>query len=181
MQITACLVTAKHLRDATRGVNAMLATVPRWSGHQAPPALEIITSPFDEDPDGHADRCARTEAPSRFPALYVVPDGPFEAQGEVSVRTRKAFDVALAIRYLVSDANQARVSARNAAYTMEALSKSMKLLLADDNYGRDARTQRDQHIQMCNRMTYGPWNESVGAARAIAIFALSYEIVNEQP
>lgn len=173
IQLAVCTAVRQFLAGA-QGVNAQLAALPRLPGHEAAPRVEHIADPFSDK------ACAQWKEPARYPALYVMPDGPVDAEGEVATRYREIASCAVGVRYLVREGDEDR-SARHAAYTLEAIARSLRLLMADDETGRAARTVGQFYIKQANAMTYGPWREAVGASVAVAVFAVDFAVRNNQP
>ena len=64
---------------------------------------------------------------------------------------------------------------------MEALHHSLRLFLADDDTGRNARRGKGQMIFVAQKARYGPWKESIGKAKAIAVFGMAFDIRNSNP
>lgn len=159
---------------AGKGVNDFLEGIPRLGGHEAPPPVEYFADPFRDD------RAASFGAPPRFPALYVLPDGPVVAEGELGPMVRKSDSVGVAIRYIVRDAKKAR-AAVDAAYTLRAIGRSLAYYLDDDEAGRAGRSRSGILVVTCNTYTYGSWREAVGEAQAIAVFGLDLAVRDTAP
>lgn len=157
-----------------KGVNDFLEGVPRLEGHEAPPEIAVVADPFRDD------RAASFEAPPRFPALYVLPDGPVVAEGELGPMVRTADSVGVAIRYIVRKSSNSR-SAIDAAYTLRAIGRSLVAYLDDDEAGRAGRSRNGIMVVTCNTYTYGSWREAVGEAQAIAVFGLDLAVRDTAP
>lgn len=176
IQMETVMLLTDHLRDVTWGVNAMLADVPRRAEHPAPPSIALIVDPYRDA------QCARFDAPSKYPALYVLPDGPVPTTPEVATVYRDA-DVSVAVRYIVREENEDK-SAIAAALTMKALERSFRAFFDDTAYGRTARGEdsgRYVYVMEVNTMRYGPWREAVGAAMAVQAFGLDLKVRDEAP
>lgn len=176
MQVVACETMRLWLDGTTTGaysVNDAIADVSLMSGHAAPPNVAFIASVYSDD------RCARWDDPPAFPALYIAPDGLATVEAEVATHTRDGI-TPVTVRLLLRKAESAE-SARDAAYIIGAVHRSMRRYLADDAAGRAARTSADHMVLVGKTSTYGPWREAVGDSVAAAIFAIDLWIRNEQP
>jgi hypothetical protein len=169
MQLYTCVAVQEWLQGKTlgsTGVNEMLANFQ--------PEDMRLGNPYDDK------FVAEWSDPPRFPALYVVPDGPTIVEPEVATHNRDGESVPVAVRYIVKNSN-ATLSNRQAAYTLLAIDKSMKLFLAESPEGRAARERYGFCIRQRLQSTYGRWNEAVGSSVAIAVFAMDFEVRNNRP
>jgi hypothetical protein len=168
------------LRDPVTGANAQLGAIPRDADHAAgsvPAAVATVTCPYEPDADG--DACAKWLAPSQLPALYVTPDGPVVAEGEVATVNRQSEDVAVVVRFLAPGDDAASRAA--SAYALRAVIRSLRGFNADTAAGRAARSRNGIQILTCSRITFGPWNETVGQSRAVAIVGAEFVVRDVLP
>lgn len=173
-------------------INAEMALVPRFPGDAAPPDLQLVTHPYTPG-DLASDRAARGEAPQQYPALYVLPDGPIPAEGEISPGDHRDCVPSIATKYIVAknDYGQAQ---QWAAYAMKALERCAYQFFYDDAAGRAARG--DGHasgieVLQCGYddhdfghrvgMAYGPWKEEIGMAMTAQVFTLMMVVRDHNP
>lgn len=175
------MLLTDHLRHATLGVNATLEAVVRRSIHAAPKPLALIIDPYRSGEEA-SNRCARWEEPTKHPALYLVVDGPVEADPEVKTVDRDAH-VTVAIRHIVQVGDEARSNVA-AALTMKAIELSLKHFCADDAAGRAARGEgsaRSVYVIAAERAEYGEWSERVGLSLANAVFTVEFHVRDYAP
>lgn len=124
MEVEGIRLIADWLKDATNGVNALRAGVPRYAGHAEPPAVTV----YDE-----IDRTEVARGPHvtqdtglSLPALlvYEFPQGIVaDVEGQVQTLEQDAtMEVAIAYVARVSDTALLR---RNAGYTLRAVRRSL--------------------------------------------------------
>ncbi len=176
LEVVRCVTDWLRRPDA-RGLNAKLAGVLRDVDHAGPVAVSLITCPFDPGADGSA--CAEWKEPGSFPAIYITPDGPVTAFGEVATTTRASDRVAVAIRYLARG-NDGR-SRVEAAYVARAVVKSLREMLKQDVDALAGRTRNEVTILNASAMTWGPWLESVGTAQAVAVVGAEFTVRDRDP
>ena len=121
MRVEVVDLTAEWLADATYGVNALLAAVPRKAGDAAPPNVAQI---YAETRQPEVARGVFPQAAALYPLLVV--SQPQDAPFAVAIRNAKweseAYPVAIAyaIRKQASD-----VAIRDAGYTLRAVMRSL--------------------------------------------------------
>lgn len=132
-------MVADWLQDATFGVNALLAGVPRDGGDPVPPALASV---IDETRDQVA---AREQLPkSGFPLLEVFAAG-VEIPGDIGGPLLEG-DLSVGIRYATKQVNSA-TAVRDARYTMRAVRRSLMQLNRNENEA--ARTRNSILLIYC--------------------------------
>jgi hypothetical protein len=142
-------------QNATYGVNALAAAVPRDAGDSAPPTVAYFN---DESRD---PRVAEGYPPALLPAVVVQLIGQAQWAGEVQTVIRDG-KVSLLIRYLANartdgagTANMA-LGITDASYTMRGIVKSIRQWLDNANYA--ARTRNGIAVLAADKIM--PWNVS---------------------
>lgn len=157
------------------GVNHFLALVPRDAlDTSAPIAVDAIVDPYRDD------RCAAFDTPNVQRALYVMPDGPVVAEGTAGPVSRKSNSLAVVVRVIVKDSKKA-ATWRWLEYVIRAVGMSTAAFNDDTTTAKAARLRGAIEIVAANKVTYGTWNEGVGDATAIGVFALDFEIRDRRP
>jgi len=119
---------ATWLADATYGVNALLAGVPRLAGHDAPPAVGSILTATDH---GHLAWVLPSRDDEEYPGPYLTITRPEAVELEGEQQTVDQDDeLSLAIRYATYDLE---AGARDADYTMRAVRRSLAELFLNDH------------------------------------------------
>lgn len=167
-----CRALRLWMSDLAVGVNAELEGVPVLDGHTRPPPVQVITDPYEDE------QCALWREPSAYPALYIVPDGAVEAEGEVATINREMRDVTVSLRYIVERADLS-ARARDASYVQRAIVRSLRGFFGPA--GESARTVGSVYVVSANSITYGRWGEAVGAAYANAVVAVSARLRDRAP
>lgn len=164
-----------------KGVNDFLATVPRLPGDAVPPALVTVADCYRDEKCSAWFIGTDNPAPPRLNALYVTPEGPIDAEGEVGPVFRTCRSVSVVVRVIVGGSNRT-LNARLAEYYREAIGLSVDAWLADDEDGRSGRRLGPVYVVAANRRLTGPWGEDVGAgAMALGVVALDLEVRRHNP
>lgn len=129
LEILATFRTA--LTDVTEGVNALLPTIPRRSGHAVPPLIAQILTQDDDLALAFGDKS------ETWPALVLLDEDDGEWDAEIATRSRDG-DVRVTVLYVLRDP-RAALSYRNSSYTRRAVLKSLRRWL--DNQSHAARTE----------------------------------------
>jgi hypothetical protein len=160
------------------GVNDILATfdatVLNPLDTSAPTPVDSIVDPYRDD------NCAAFNTPNVMRALYVMPDGPVVAEGSAGQTNRKAASLAMTVRVIVRSARTA-ATWRWLEYVIRAIGMSTAAFNDDTTTAKAARTRAHITVVAANKVTYGTWNEAVGDATAIGIFALDFEVRDTRP
>lgn len=151
-------------QNATYGVNALTAAVPRDAGDSAPPTIQYFN---DESRD---PRVAEGNPPTLLPAVVVQLIGQAQWAGEVQTVIRDG-KVSLLVRYLANARSDSAGTANmalgitDAAYTMRGIVDSVRAWLRNENYA--ARTRNNIAVLSVDKIS--PWNVSRNEADNIIV------------
>lgn len=165
--------TTDWLNNATKGFNALIVTLPVDAGDEGLRKTAAFINDQTRD-----DRVAITSDPPNTPALYVVSDGPVGAEGEVKTIYRDADHVAVAIRYIINNADDAEANAQ-VLYALRAIMRSIRELMRNENIA--ARTRNSVVIESCQSATFGRVEESAGAAVAAGAVVVVFKVRDKSP
>lgn len=140
------------LQHAAYGVNALLPTIPRAAGDDAPPAVVTFLDPTTRDEAARGD-----EGPD-WPALLVVQGREVEADPEVGTIFRDA-EVEIVIAYITRDADSAATMVA-ANLTLRAVVRTLAALL---DPARDATRDTAEAVTViaATRLRLIPWHTSL--------------------
>lgn len=162
-------INADWLADATNGVNAMLATVPRDAGDPQPAAVAVR----DATRDGVVGRRQIPHASSGAPELFVnfEPDGLTDMDPEVWTTYRDCDALPISIRYVVENA-ATEAAMRDAYYTLRAAQKSLRRLNENTNAAATVRNQVElvELVRLRHSYPFAPVSDKVVVAALVAIY-----------
>ncbi len=154
------------------GFNDKLLSLPLDVGDKRP---RTITEISDITRD---EQVATRRDPYSLPAIYVIPDGDFEMEGEVSTNNREASEVPVAIRYLTDD-YESYQAWQATMYSLRAIVKSLKVLAEDTNQGD--RTRNNVCILSFNSIDQLLVTETVGNSRVTGAVVVSCYVRDASP
>jgi hypothetical protein len=171
MLIETLRMVADALATGSIGVNAQLASLPRDSTDEAPPAVIGV---FDST---RSAQVATGRYPNVFPSLVVTLDGNVPLDGEVMSNIRQAA-VTVLIRYITKDiaseqGNQATY------YTLRAVQKALRDFLS--NTHSDMRSRNDIHITVCDSMEHVELFQPIDDASCTGGIRATFKVRDIQP
>lgn len=161
------------LNNGSYGFNVQIATLPVDVGDET----RRITVQFIAD-GTRDDRALRQEDPPKAPAIYVNIDGPLNAEGEVKTIYRDADNVAISIRYIIKNADNAEATTQT-MYALRAIVRSIRELMRNGNVA--ARTRNNVLIESCSGITYGQIEETAGNAVATGAVVAMFNVRDQAP
>jgi len=161
-------ILADWLEDATHGVNAKLATVPRDVGDAQPPAVTV----YDETRDDRIARGRVADPEDTLPAVYVTLRNA-ALLPESQVMDDGFFNADLLIRYVTrqSDASRAK---QEAFYTLRAAAWSVRRLHRLDG-SHASRTRNSVVLTRVLTVSYEPTLEEVEDALLVGTLIVPCE------
>lgn len=181
MRVHTTEMLARWLADVQSGsgVNAYARKVPVLDGHARPREIKLVTTPYRLDADG--ERCAEWKEPRAYPALYVNPDGPVGAEGEVGTINRDAPSLAIAVRLLLEGGESNVARQLESEYLLRAIVQSVCDFNGETAEARAARQLNSIEVRLCNAITFGTWAEAVGDAKAVAVVGCDFYVRDHAP
>lgn len=161
--------------SVNQGVNAQLAGIPRDAGDAVPENV-VFFGEVTRD-----DIVAQQGMPVNVPAIFVSAATPAEVDGEIKPGppgVRDARNLGVVIRYYRRDCNTAKAF-QATSYTLRAIIKSLKKMVAGENYNVTRRNNVQIRMQMS--LTWGMAAEWEGAAGVTGAVIATYYVRDEAP
>jgi hypothetical protein len=165
------LVHTRALASGVYGVNVQLATLPRSSGHAAPPNIAAIYTGDDDV------RMAYGEKGETWPALVVLDEDDGEWEGEIATKDRDG-DVRITTLYVPRDRDDA-LTYRNSSYTRRAIVKAIRRFLATS--GDPERHENNVFLIIASKLRYRPRAEDIRGIPHAGGVTVTYRVRDRAP
>lgn len=165
----ATLALADWMADPDLGPNAFLPAVavdPLDETLTLAP-IAVVFDPFRND-----EACALLTEPGRYPALYVLPDGPLEFEGEVNQDQLDAATLAFRM-WLLLEENLTPRGNRIASYYLTAINRALSAFCAETVAARAARERESCQLITCTSRTYAITYDDVGSSKRLGVALLA--------
>jgi hypothetical protein len=182
--LEAARITADWLSGVTldyqavvQGVNAQLDKLTSddlLDGSDAQPDDVVFFGDQTRD-----DVVARNARPVSYPAIYVQPVYPADADGEVrSAPVRDARGVGVAVRVFLKDADTPR-GVQAALYMLRAIVRSIRELARESNFAQ--RTRNSICLKTVEKITVGPSHDNDGTTGCFGVVIAEWECRDLKP
>jgi hypothetical protein len=165
-----------------KGLNDFIPNVPRLAIDAAAPPPNILTfaNPYEDDKCADFFAGVGDGTPSKLNAVYVMPEGPAQSDGEAGVTFIRYPDSAFVVRIILRKSKMSQAG-RYAEYYGRAARMSIAAWLDDDATAQAGRTMGDLYVESATRQLDGPWAEDVGEAIALWVLALGLAVRDRKP